>query len=148
MELGISHHGSQNSALMMAQGNRPKAGSFVGLLVVGIAAESDQNYRILEEIMPDYTGKDEDEREPGRGNRPGNSRPEDGGEGPSWPSGLSGQSRSHGGEGAAGAGDNAGDGGSGQSGDDDDGDSDGDSDRDGGGNNNNNDLYSRPSPGM
>ena len=148
VELGILDKGSWNSALMMPQGNRPNAGSFVGLLVVGIAAERDQNHGISEEIMPDYTGEDEDEREPGRGNRPGNSRPEDSWEAPSRPSGLSGQSRSPGGEGAAGDGDNAGDGGSGQSGDDDDGDSDGDSDRDGGGNNNNNDLYSRPSPGM
>ena len=148
VELGISDQGSWNSALMMAQGNRPKAGSFVGLLVVDIAAESDQNHEVSEEIMPDYTGEDQDEREPGRGNRPGNSRPEDSGEGPSRPSGLSGQSRSPSEDGAAGAGDNAGDGDSAQSGDDYDGDSDGDSDRDGGGNNNNNDLYSRPSPGM
>ena len=43
VELGISDQGSWNSALMMAQGNRPNAGSFVGLLVVGIAAKSDQN---------------------------------------------------------------------------------------------------------
>ena len=132
----------------MAQGNRPNAGSFVGLLVVGIAAESDQHHGVSEKIMPDYTGKDEDEWEPGRGNRPGNSRPEDSGEGPSRPSGLSRQSRSPGGEGAAWVGDNAGDGGSGQSGDDNNGDSDGDNDRDGGRNNNDDDLYSRPSPGM
>ena len=148
VEMGISNQGSWDSALMMAQDNRPNAGSFVGLLVVGIAAECDQNHRISEEIMPDYTGEDEDEREPGRGNRPGNSRPEDSGEGLSQPSSLSGQSRSPGGEGAAGAGENARDGGSRQSCDDDDGNSDGDSDRDGGSNNNNNDLYSRPSPGM
>ena len=98
--------------------------------------------------MPDYTGDDENEQEPGRGNRRGNSRPEESEEGPSRPWSLSGQSRSHGGEGAAGADDNARDGGLGQSGDDDDGDSDGNSNRDGGGNNSNNDLYSRPSPGM
>ena len=146
--MGILNQGSWDSALMMAQGNRPKAGSYVSLLVVGIAAEYDQNHGVSEEIMPDYTGEDENEREPGRGNRPGNSRPEDSGEGLSRPSSLSGESRSPAGEGAAGAGDNAGDGGSGQSGDDDDGNSDGDSDRDGGGNNNDDDLYSRPSPGM
>ena len=52
-------------------------GSFVGLLVVDIAAESDQNHEVSEEIMSNYTREDEDEREPGRGNRPGNSRPED-----------------------------------------------------------------------
>ena len=148
VELGISDQGSWNSALMMAQGNRPNAGSFVGLLVVGIAAESDQNHGVSEEIMRDYTGEDEDEPEPGRGNRPGNWRAEDSGEGLSRPSGLSGQIRSPGGEGAAGAGDNTRDGGSGQSGDDDDGDSDDDSDKDSGGNNNDDDLYSCPSLGM
>ena len=56
VERGISDQGSWNSALMMAQGNRPNAGSFVGHLVVGIAAESDQNQGVSEEIMPDYTG--------------------------------------------------------------------------------------------
>ena len=148
VERGISDQGSWNSALIMAQGNRPNAGSFVGHLVVGIAAESDQDQGVSEEIMPYYTGENEDEREPGRGNRPGNSRTDNSREGPSQPSGLSGQSRSPGGERAARAGDNVGNGGSGQSGDDDDGDSIGDSERDGGGNNNDDDLYSRPSPGM
>ena len=146
VELGISDQGSWNSALMMAQGNRPNADSFVGLLVVAMAAESDQNHGVSEEIMPDYTGEDEDEREPGRGNRPGNSRPEDRGEGPPQPPGLPGQNRSPGGEGAAGAGDNGGDGGSGQGGDD-DGNGNGDDGGDGGGNNDD-DLYSRPRSGM
>ena len=146
MELGISDQGSWNSALMMAQDNRPNADSFVGLLVVAMAAESDQNHGVSEEIMPDHTGEDEDEREPGRGNRPGNSRPEDRGEGPPQPPGLPGQNRSPGGEGAAGAGDNGGDGGSGQGGDD-DGNGNGDDGGDGGGNNDD-DLYSRPRSGM
>ena len=53
VELGISDQGSWNSALMTAQGNRPNADSFVGLLVVAIAAESDQNHRVSEEIMLD-----------------------------------------------------------------------------------------------
>ena len=148
VELGISYQGSWNSALMMVQGNHPNAGSFVGLLVAGIAAESDPNHGVSEEIMADYTGEDEDEGEQGRGNRPGNSRPGDSREWASRPLGLSGLRRSPGGEGAAGAGDNAGDGGSGQGGDDNDGDTDGDSDRDGGGINNSNDLYSRLSSRM
>ena len=114
VELGISDQGSWNSAFMKAQGNRPNADSFVGLLVVAMAAESDQNHGVSEEIMPDYTGEDEDEWEPGRGNRPRNSRPEDRGEGPHQPQGLPGQNRRPGGEGAAGAGDNGGDRGWGQ----------------------------------
>ena len=133
MELGISDQGSWNSALMMAQGNGPNTDFFVGLLVVAMAAESDQNHGVSEEIMPDYTGEDEDEREPGRGNRPGNLRPEDRGEGPLQPPGLPGQNRSPGGEGAPGAGDNGGDGGSGQGGDD-HGNGNGDDGGDGGGN--------------
>ena len=82
------------------------------------------------------------EREPGRGNRPGNSRPEDRGEGPSRPSGLSGQSGSPSGEGATRAGDNAGNGSSDPSGDNDDGNGNGNS------NDDNNDLYSCSSPSM
>ena len=50
-----------------------------------MAAESDQNHGVSEEIMPDYTREDEDEGEPGRGNTLGNSTPEDGGEGPPGP---------------------------------------------------------------
>ena len=133
---------------MSTQGNHPNAGSFVGLLMVSIAAKSNQNHGVLEVIMQDYNSKDENQREPGRGNLPGNSWEEDRGEGASRPSGLSGQSRSPGGKGAAGDGDNAGDGSMGQSGDNDDGDNDGESNGNGGGNINNDDLYSCPSPGM
>ena len=142
VEMIISDQGSWNAALMMAQGNRPKEDSYAGLLVVAIAAREDGEHGVEEEIGPDYTGEDEDEREPGRGNRHGNSRPGDDAEGASQPSNLPRQSRSTGGEGAREAGDNAGDGGSDQDaggdggGDDDDGDgSDGDDD----------DFYSRPS---
>ena len=71
VELGISDQGSWNSALMMAQGNPPNVNSFVGLLVVAMAAENDQNHRVSEELMPDYTGEDEDDQKLGRGNRPG-----------------------------------------------------------------------------
>ena len=148
VELGILDQASWNSALMMAEGNHPNMDSFVRLLVMAIAAESDQNHGVSEEIMPDYTGEYEEEREPGRGNWPGNSRPEDNGDGHSRPSGLSRQSRSPGGEGAAWAGDNTGDEDSGQSGEYDNGDGDSASDGDGGGNNNDDDLYSCPSPSM
>ena len=88
VELGISDQGSWNSALMMAQGYRLNVGFFVGLLVLGISAKSDQNQGDSEEIMPDYTGEDEDELELGRGNPPGNSRPDNSEEGPSRPSVL------------------------------------------------------------
>ena len=141
VKLGISDQGSWNSALMMAQDNRPNAHSFVGLLGIVMAAESVQNHGVSQEIMPEYTGEDEDKREPGRGNRPGNSRPEERGEGATQPPGLPGQNKSPGGEGATGAGDNGGDGGSGQGGDD-DGNGNGDDGGDGGGNND--DLYSCP----
>ena len=83
MELGISDEGSWNSAVMMAQGNRLNAGFFVGLLVVGISAESDQNQGVSEGIMLDYTAENEDELESGRGNPPGNSRPDNREKGPS-----------------------------------------------------------------
>ena len=66
----------------MAQGNRPNADSCDGLLVVAIAAESDQNHKVSEEIMPDYTSDDENEREPGRRKHPGNLRSDDREEGP------------------------------------------------------------------
>jgi len=69
-ELGILDQGSWNVALMMVQGNRPKEGTFAGLLVVAIDAESDENHGVEEEIWPDYTGEEEDEREPRRNNRP------------------------------------------------------------------------------
>ena len=70
VELGIPDQGSWNSALMMAQGNPPNADSFFGLLVVAIAAESDQNHGVSEEIMPDYTGKDEDRAGARKGQSP------------------------------------------------------------------------------
>lgn len=47
--------------MLTAQGNRPNEDSFGGLLVVAIAAESDQNEQASEDIMPNYTGEDEDE---------------------------------------------------------------------------------------
>jgi len=83
-ELGISDQGSWNSALMMAQANRTNEGTFACLLVVAIDAESDENHGVEEEIGPDYTGEEEDEREPRRNNHPEN--PGHGGEGPSPPS--------------------------------------------------------------
>jgi len=82
-ELGISDQGSWNAALMMAQANCPNEGTFAGLLVVAIDAESDENHGVEGEIGPDYTGEEEDEREPRRNNRPEN--PGHGGEGPSQP---------------------------------------------------------------
>jgi len=83
-ELGISDQGSWNAALMMAQANRPNEDTFAGLLVVAIDAESNENHGVDEEIGPDYTGEEEDEREPRRNIRPKN--PGHGGEGPSQPS--------------------------------------------------------------
>ena len=66
VELGISHQGSWNAALMMAQANRPNEGImiFAGLLVVAIYAESDENHGVEEEIGADCTGEEWDEREP------------------------------------------------------------------------------------
>ena len=61
VNLDISDQGSWNSALMMAQRNRPNTDFFDGLLVVAIAAESDQNHGVSEEILSDYTGQDQDE---------------------------------------------------------------------------------------
>ena len=84
MELGISDQGSLNAALMMAQANHPNKGTFAGLLVVVIDAESDENHGVEEEIGPDYTGEEEDEWEPRRNNCP--EHPGYGGEGPSYPS--------------------------------------------------------------
>jgi len=149
-ELGISDQGSWNAALMMAQGNRPNEGTFAGLLVVAIDAESDENHWVQEEVGPDYTGEEEDEREP-----PRNNRPEDlghGGEGPSQPSTRPRPSQPStrprpsrkGKERAIDTGDNDGDGDLDQDGNDhDDGDEDdGDDDDDGDGGND--DLYSRP----
>jgi len=140
-ELGISDKGSWNPALMMAQANRPNEGIFDGLLVVAIDAESHENHGVEEEIGPDYTGKEEDEREPRRNNRPEN--PGHRGEGPSQPSTWPRPSRK-GTERAIDTGDNDGDGSWDQDGNDhDDGDDDdGDDDDDDDGGNDN--LYSRP----
>jgi len=140
-ELGISDQGSWNAALMMAQAKRPNEGTFAGLLVVAIDAESDENHGVEEEIGPDYTGEEEDKREPRRNNRPEN--PGHGGEGPSQPSTRPRPSRK-GKERAIDTGDNDGDGDSDQDGNDhDDGDDD-DSNDDDDGDGGNDDLYSRP----
>jgi len=56
-ELGILDQVSWNVTLMMAQANRPNGGTFAGLLVVAIDAESDGNHGVEEEIDPDYTGE-------------------------------------------------------------------------------------------
>ncbi|CUS07052.1 unnamed protein product [Tuber aestivum] len=111
---------------MAAQGNRPNQSSFAGLLVVAIPAVEDLDHFVQEEIGPDYTGEDEDERELGRDNRPSNSGPEDNGEGPSQPSDLPRTKESTGGGGATEVGDKGKDVASGQ-------------------NDNDDDLYSRPS---
>jgi len=145
-ELGISDQGSWNAALMMAQANCPNEGTFAGLLVVAIDAESDENHGVEEEIRPDYTSEEEDEPEPWRINRPENPGP--GGEGPSQPSTQPRPSRK-GKERAIDTGDNDGDGDSDQDGNDhdygdnDDGDDD-DGDDDDYGDGGNDDLYSRP----
>jgi len=89
VELGIPDQGSWNAALMMAQGNHSNMDSFVGLLVVAITAEDDQNHGVSEGIMLDDTGKDQADREPRRHNHLGNLRSEDSGEGPSGASCLS-----------------------------------------------------------
>jgi len=144
VELCISHQGSWHVVLMMAQGNRPNPDSFVGLLAVAIAPESDPNHGVLEEIMPDHTSQEEDEREPRRCNCIGNWGPEESREGPFWSPGSSEENRSTSGEGATEAGDNAGDWGSDQSGEDDDGAADGNSDSDSDSDDDDNDLYSHP----
>jgi len=140
-ELGISDQGSWNAALMMAQANGPHQGTFAGLLVVSIDAESDENHGVEEESRPDDTGEEEDEREPRRNNRP--EKPGHGGEVPSQPSTRPRPSRK-GKQRAIDPGVNDGDGDSDQDGNDhDDGeDDDGDDDDDGDGGND--DLYSRP----
>lgn len=51
----------------------------LGLLVLGIAAKSDHKQGDSEYIILDHTGDDKDEREAGRGNRTGTSRPDDSG---------------------------------------------------------------------
>jgi hypothetical protein len=145
VEMIISDQGSWNAALMMAQGNRPNEGSYAGLLVVAVAATEDSEHGVEEEIGPDYTGEDEDERELGRGNRHGNSRPGDDGEEASQPSSLPRQSRGTGGRGAMEAGDNTGDGGSDQDAGGNGGDGGGDNDDDDDGDGGDDDLYSRPS---
>jgi len=48
---------------MIAQGNCPNVDSIVGLLVMAIAAKSDQNHGVTEEVMPGYTGEDKDKWE-------------------------------------------------------------------------------------
>ena len=131
---------------MMAQDNHPKADSFVGLWGIAMAAESDQNHRVSEEIMSDYSGENENQRKPGRGNCPGKSRPDDRGERPPQRLSLPGQNRIPSGEGAPRAGDHGKDRGSGQSGDD-DGNGNGDDGGDGC-SDNDDDLYSSPRSGM
>ena len=111
-------------------------------MVVGIAARKDGEHGVEEEIGPEYTGEDEHEREPGRGNRHGNSPPGDDGEGASQPPNLPRQSRRTRGQGATEAGDNAGDGVSDQ---DASGDGDGDHDDGDGSDSDDDDFYSRPS---
>ena len=76
-ELSISDQGSWNAALMLGQAKRPLEGTFAGLLVVAIDAESDENHGVEEEMGPDYTSEEEDEREPRRKNclkNPGHGR--------------------------------------------------------------------------
>jgi len=140
-ELGISDQGSWNGALMMAQANRPNEGTFAGLLVVAIDAESDENHGVEEEIGPDYTGKEEDEWELPRNNRPEN--PGHGGEGPSQPSTRLRPSRK-GKERAIDTGDNDRDGDTDQDGNDHDNSDDDDGDDNDDGDDGNDDLYSRP----
>ncbi|KAG0125069.1 hypothetical protein HOY82DRAFT_617162 [Tuber indicum] len=134
--------------------NHPNEGSFVGLMVVAVAAEGDMDHRVEDEIGTDYTGEDEDEEELGRGNGCGNLGPEeleDSGEGPSQPSGMPRQTRSTSWGRSIEAGGTTRDEGSGQDSDDgDDGkggnegeDSD-DGDNGDNGDDNDNDLYSRP----
>jgi len=123
------------------QANHPNEGTFAGLLVVAIDAESDQNHGVEEEIGPDYTSEEEDMREPRWNNRPEN--PGHGGVGPSQPSTQPRPSRK-GKERAIDTRDNDGDGDSDQDGNHhDDGDDDhGHDDYDGDGGND--DLYSCP----
>jgi len=141
----ISDPGSGNAAFMMAQSNRPNRDSLVGLLLVAMAAESDENYRVLEEPMRDDTCENENELESGRCNRLGNLGPEGIGEGPFRSLGLSQQNSSTHEKGATKAGNDTGDRGSDHSGHDHSGAGDGYGDGNSDDNNNESHLYSRPS---
>jgi hypothetical protein len=77
---------------MASQGNRVNGDSYAGILVVGEIADGNKdNHSIEEEIGPNYTGEDRDERGPGRDNGMQNSQGaagttgtgDDGGDGPS-----------------------------------------------------------------
>ncbi|KAG0643367.1 hypothetical protein HOY80DRAFT_1033408 [Tuber brumale] len=69
---------------MGAAGKCPNQSLFAGVLVFEIPPVEDLDHFVEEEIGPDYTGEDEDERELGRDN----SEPEDNGKRPSQPSDL------------------------------------------------------------
>ena len=74
VERVISDQGSWNAAVMASQANRLNDGSYAGLLVLATDVIGGGDHLPSERIAPDYTGEDEGEGTPERGNRPAGTR--------------------------------------------------------------------------